>query len=148
MTAPPLGEMTREEICAELNQAESGDVIALAAACVAGDAALVITRPPTVGTVVTQVREPVAEQRFILADVLACQAEVTLHGHQGWAMRMGSDRMATLAAAICAAEFEANGPYAAEIVALCHAGRQRRKENRSAEWERLAPTIVEFEEIP
>ncbi|MEV0621391.1 phosphonate C-P lyase system protein PhnG [Nonomuraea sp. NPDC050404] len=148
MSAPMSGGMTREDVCSELNQLESAEVIALAAACVGDGGDLVVTRPPTVGTVVTQVREPVAEQRFILADVLACQAEVTLRGHQGWAMRMGSDRLATLAAAICAAEYEGDGPLATEVVALCRAGRRRREDERAAEWERLSPTIVEFEEIP
>lgn len=148
MTTPMPGGMTREEICSELNQADAGEVIALAATCIAGEADVIVTRPPTVGTVVTQVREPVAEQRFILADVLVCRAEVTLRGHRGWAMRMGSDRLATLAAAICAAESEGDGSRAPEVAALCRATRARRDEDRAAEWERLAPTIVEFEEIP
>jgi alpha-D-ribose 1-methylphosphonate 5-triphosphate synthase subunit PhnG len=138
----------RAEISSELNQAEATELIALASACLSDDPEVTVTRPPVVGVVMTQVRDTVAEQRFILGDVLACQAEVTRRGTYGWAMRLGSDRLASLAAAICAAEHAADGPRASEIVALCQRTRARRREDRAAEWERLVPSIVEFEEIP
>lgn len=141
-----------EEVCSELSMIDAESVIALASACLSGDhhgpPDIVLTRPPTVGSVVTQVREPVAEQRFILADVLACQAEVTLDGHPGWAVRMGSDRLATLAAAVCAAEYAGQRSQADAVLELCRRGRAEREAARAAEWERLAPSIVEFEEIP
>lgn len=127
---------------------DAAAVIDLASRCLAETDDIVVTRPPTVGSVVTQVREPVAELRFILADVLACQAEVTLRGKVGWAMRMGSDRLATLAAAVCAAEYESGGPHRDDVIALCDQSHTRREQARAAEWERLAPSIVEFEEIP
>lgn len=139
---------TSEEICSELAMADAAAVIELASRCLSGTDDIVVTRPPTVGSVVTQVREPVAETRFILADVLACQAEVTLRGSQGWAMRMGSDRLATLAAAVCAAEYESGGPHHDDVITLCDRSRREREQARASEWERLAPSIVEFEEIP
>jgi alpha-D-ribose 1-methylphosphonate 5-triphosphate synthase subunit PhnG len=140
--------MSREELCSELSMIEASGLIALADECVAGESDVMITRPPTVGSVVAQVREPVAEQRFILADVLACSAEVSLRGHLGWGMRMGADRRAALAAAICDAEVVSAGPYATRVIDLCREGRARREAERAAEWTRLAPSIVEFEEIP
>ncbi len=145
--------MSREDLCSELSMIEASGLIALADECIAAlstadDGELMITRPPTVGSVVTQVREPVAEQRFILADVLACSAEVSLRGHLGWGMRMGADRRAALAAAICDAEVVSAGPYATRVIGLCREGRARREAERAAEWSRLAPSIVEFEEIP
>jgi alpha-D-ribose 1-methylphosphonate 5-triphosphate synthase subunit PhnG len=145
---PETAGPSREQVCSELAMIEAAELISLASACVADAPDIVVTRPPTIGSIVAQVREPVAEQRFILADVLACQAEVMMRGHQGWAMRMGSDRLATLAAAVCAAEFESAGPHQTEIVELCVAGQRRRTETRAAEWQRLAPSVVEFEEIP
>jgi len=135
-------------ISSELNQADAADVIALASACLADDPEVTITQPPRVGVVVTQVREPVAEQRFILGDVLACRAEVRRRGSYGWAMRLGSDTLAVLSAAILAAEYTADGPRRAEIEHLVEHTRRTRDAERAAEWERLAPTIVEFEEIP
>lgn len=140
--------LTRAEITSELNLADAGEVIALAHTCLAADAEVVVTRPPTVGTVVTQVREPVAEQRFIMGDVMVCQAEVRRRGVDGWTMRLGSDRLAALAGAICATEHLSDGPLRGDVIALCERSRERRLTARAEEWERLAPSIVEFEEIP
>lgn len=142
------GVLTREELCSELSMIDSAGLIALADECIADEPDLMITRPPTVGSVVAQVREPIAEQRFILADVLACSAEVSLRGQLGWGMRMGGDKRAALAAAICDAEVVSEGRYATRVIDLCREGRRRREAERAAEWARLAPSIVEFEEIP
>lgn len=135
-------------ISSELNQADAQEVIALASRCLADDPEVTVTRPPTVGVVVTQVREPVAEQRFLLGDVMACQAEVQRRGVYGWAARLGSDTLAVLSTAILAAEHTADGPRRPEIEALVERTEQRRITQRAAEWERLSPSIVEFEEIP
>lgn len=140
--------LTRADIISELNMADASAVIELSHACLADDSDVTITRPPVVGTVVAQVREPVAEERFILGDVLVTQAEVRRREVAGWTMRMGSDRLAALAAAICATEYLSDGPRATDVVALCEAGRAERARLRAAEWERLAASIVEFEEIP
>jgi alpha-D-ribose 1-methylphosphonate 5-triphosphate synthase subunit PhnG len=144
MTAAPR----RSQISSELNQADAGEVIALASLCLADDPEITVTRPPTVGVVVTQVRDTVAEERFILGDVMVTQAEVTRRGEFGWAMRLGSDRMAALSAAVLEAEWVAAGPRAAEIEALVSRTAEGRRAARAAEWERLSPSIVEFEEIP
>lgn len=138
----------RVRISSELNQADAGEVIALASACLADDPELTVTRPPVVGVVVTQARDTVAEERFIVGDVMVTQAEVTRRGAFGWAMRLGSDRMAALSAAVLEAEWVASGPRSAEIEALCDRTAENRRAARAAEWERLSPSIVEFEEIP
>lgn len=140
--------LTRAEITSELNMADAAEVIALSYLCLADDADVVVTRPPVVGTVVTQVREPIAEERFILGDVMVTQAEVRRRGVDGWTMRMGADRLAALAAAICATEYHADGPLRENVITLCEQTKARRVAARAAEWERLAPSIVEFEEIP
>ena len=134
-------------ISAELNQADPAELISLAERCLAEHAAVTVTRAPQVGVVAAQVREPVAEERFLLADVLVCQAEVEYRGAYGWAMRLGDDEVGTLAAAILAAEYGAGGPFAADIESLVDATETARTEARAAEWERLAPTIVEFQEV-
>lgn len=140
--------MSATAVSSELNQADAAQLISLASSCLADDPEVIITRPASVGVVVTQVREPVAEQRFILGDVLVCRATVERRGATGWAMRLGGDRMAALAAAILAAEHGAAGPRTAEIETLCAETVERRRAERAEEWERLAPSIVEFEEIP
>jgi alpha-D-ribose 1-methylphosphonate 5-triphosphate synthase subunit PhnG len=79
--------------------------------------------------------------------VLAVQAEVELGGARGWAMRLGDDRAATLAAAICDAEVQGGRPHAADVLALCGRVAARAAEAEAEEWARLAPTVVEFEEL-
>jgi alpha-D-ribose 1-methylphosphonate 5-triphosphate synthase subunit PhnG len=89
----------------------------------------------------------VAAERFLLGDVMACRAEVELDGQRGWAMRLGDDRAAVLAAAVLDAEVQADRPHAAEVDALCHVVATRRAEREDREWAELAPTIVAFEEL-
>lgn len=134
-------------ISSELNQADPAAVVDLASACLEDDPDLEITRAPRTGVLVTQARDTVAEQRFILGDVMVTQAEVRRRGAHGWAARLGSDRTTTLAAALLAAEHAADGPRRREIDQLVESTASRRAADRAAEWERLAPTIVEFEEV-
>lgn len=107
-----------------------------------------IVRGPEVGTVAAQVREPIAGTRFLLCDVLVSSAEVTIDGTPGWGMRLGADPAAALAQAVCEAELVRGGPRAQRLTELCADAAAVRRMERVAEWERLAPTIVEFEEIP
>ena len=62
-------------------------------------------------------------------------------------MRLGDDRAAVLAAAICDAEVQAARPRAADVAALCRRVADRVAAEEVAEWAELAPTVVEFEEL-
>ena len=94
-----------------------------------------------------QVREPVCEERFFLGEVLVTRAEVELDGTRGWAMRIGEDRAATLAAAILDAETEADGEFADRIVGFCHEVKTDRRWAREQEWAEIAATEVHFDVI-
>lgn len=141
--------LTREERSSWLSQATAAEVIDLADALLddipADDVAVV--RRPEVGTVVVQVREPLDGTRFILADALACSAEVALGDQRGWALRLGDDRQAVIAQAICDAAAERDRQHADRIDALCEHTRERLANERADEWAALTPTIVEFEEV-
>lgn len=127
--------------------AEADDVIALAERCldVYGDPNVLIT--PETGLVVMQVREPVCTERFHLGEVVVTRAEVEIYGHRGWSMRLGHDRVATLGAAVCDAVAAGAGPLATDIAALCELTRERRARRLADEWNEIAPTLVEFEEL-
>jgi alpha-D-ribose 1-methylphosphonate 5-triphosphate synthase subunit PhnG len=62
-------------------------------------------------------------------------------------MRLGDDRTAALAAAICDAEVQAGRPRAADVVDLCGRVAAREAAADAQEWARIAPTVVEFEEL-
>lgn len=142
MSASELG---REERAALLAIAETDELVALADAVLARGGRLDVLRSPRVGCVATQVVEPVAGERFLLGDVIACEAEVALDDVRGWAMRLGDERAAVLAAAVCDAA--ALMDAAAEVDALCARVAAREADRDAAEWAALAPTVVEFEEL-
>lgn len=130
-----------------LAAAERNLLLDLADRCLADTPDPEILAGPDVGTVVLDVREPVEAIRFQLGDVLATRCEVRHRQAQGWAMRMGDDRTAALAAAICDAEYAADGPLADEIARLCTSTAARLARDRAREWAELEPTIVTFEEL-
>lgn len=138
---------TPEQRGALLAAADPAELIALADACLSDGTRPEILLAPEVGCVATQVREPVGRERFLLGDVLACRAEVELGGARGWAMRLGDDRAAVLAAAVCDAEAQAGRALAQEVEALCRRVAERVAAAEAAEWAALAPTVVAFEEL-
>ena len=140
-------EGVREGRAGLLALAGSAELVALADGCLADGVRLTVLVAPEVGCVATEVLEPVGRERFLLGDVLACRAEVELAGSRGWAMRLGDDRVAVLAAAVCDAEVEAGRPMAAAVEALCRRVADRVAEADAAEWAALAPTVVAFEEL-
>lgn len=141
------GEPTRERLCELLASAEPATLAGLAERCLDPSDEPTLIAGPEVGMVMMQVREPVAQERFYLGEVLVTRAEVELGGARGWAMVMGSDRVRALAAAVCDAEVQAGRPRAADVLALCEATAQALVETAAAEWAELVPTEVSFEEL-
>ena len=138
-----LGRERRVELLASI---DAEPLVALADRCL-DRVEPVIVQEPEVGMVMLPVREPVAHERFFLGEVLVTRAEVEIDGHRGWAMRLGHDRAATLAAAICDAVAETRGPEEDEIVQLCRWAEEVAAADRRATWAELSPTEVTFEEL-
>lgn len=139
--------LTRDYRIELLAAAPGQDLLSLA------DRVLKRSEPPTVitgpevGLVMMQIREPVCEERFFLGEVLVTRSEVELAGARGWAMRMGEDRAATLAAAILDAEVEGGGEFADHVLGLCHEVKTDRRWAREQEWAEIAATEVHFDVI-
>ncbi len=140
----PLSPDRRAELLAASGEAE---LIALADRCLEGAGGTQVSIEPTVGTVPFCVREPVVGDRFVLADVLATQAEVEHRGQRGWAVRLGDAKAATLAAAICDAEAASGAGLAAEVDELCRRTERQCREESAREWAELARTEVSFREL-
>jgi alpha-D-ribose 1-methylphosphonate 5-triphosphate synthase subunit PhnG len=139
--------LSRERRAELLAYADGTRLIDLAERCAGDGGDLEIIGEPRVGTLPLEVREPVVRERFVLADVLAVTAEVDLGGVRGWAMRLGDDRVAVVAAAICDAEVERQGEYTEEIERICLEAEAVARAEAIREWNELAPTIVQFEEL-
>ncbi|MEE2033478.1 phosphonate C-P lyase system protein PhnG [Rhodococcus chondri] len=138
---------TRERLTELLAAATEQDLVAAADRCLSDGAELTVLSAPEIGCVATQVREPIGHVRFYLGNVLACQAEVRLGDTRGWAMRMGDDRAAVLAAAVCDAEMAAGRPQADHVRDLCARVEAELGRADREEWAQIAPTIVQFEEL-
>ncbi|MBA2497965.1 MAG: phosphonate C-P lyase system protein PhnG [Acidimicrobiia bacterium] len=125
--------------------ADRDELIGLAERCAAVAPAPVVAGGPEVGSLLLAVREPVAGERFHLGDVLACRAEICVEGGAGWAVRLGDDRLATLAAAVCDAEVDAGRPHAPLVVELCERTEVALAAQHAREWDEVVPTVVAFE---
>ncbi|KIF72855.1 phosphonate metabolism protein PhnG [Streptomyces sp. 150FB] len=141
--------LTREQRSELLAAADHEEIVPLAERLVAEGVTsdLTVVRPPEVGMVVLQVREPVEESRFYLGEVLVTECSVEIAGVPGWAMRAGDDRVAALAAALLDAVAAARLPALAEIDALCGRIADRQAGRDAAEWVEIRSTTVSFEEL-
>ena len=137
----------RTRIASLLALAPASDVIGLADLCLDGADDPTIVMPPTTGTTMLTVTEPVELHRFHLTEVLVTQCEIVHLGATGWASRMGDDLDACLAAAICEAEWLAGGIHADAVAELCNRVEIDRQRERDREWADLVPTIVDFQEM-
>jgi alpha-D-ribose 1-methylphosphonate 5-triphosphate synthase subunit PhnG len=110
-----------------------------------GDPQIILA--PEVGLVMMEIREPVCEERFHLGEVVVTRAEVHFAGRMGWAMRIGTDKVATLAAALCDAVGASDKPERALVDQLCLRNAQRQLVSQRNEWAELSATEVRFEEM-
>lgn len=108
---------------------------------------LQIVYPPEVGMVMMQVREPVCKERFHLGEVVVTRAEVAVGSARGWAMRAGTDRETTLAAALLDACAEYSSELAEAVHELCRQAENRLALQEQQEWAELRATAVNFEEL-
>lgn len=105
-----------------------------------------VSVPAETGLIMMQVREPVCRDRFHVGEVVVTRAEVTWFGSTGWSMRLGSDRTAAMAAALCDAAGELDEGRVI-VEELCCRIEDRVVAEAAAEWAALVPTVVEFEEL-
>jgi len=134
----------RAELLARAGADELRDV---ASRCIAALGEPVIVAPAETGVIVHEAREPIVGDRFQLGEVVVTSAEVHLAEHAGWSLRMGTDRAAALAAAVCDAAAEAGGDPAADVAELLADVEARLRHEERLLLAQLGPTIVEFEEL-
>lgn len=142
----PSADVDRDSRVGLLARADRDTLIHLADACLR-ECEVSTLSGPQLGTVLLQVREPVERRRFYLGDVLVTEARLRLGEHEGWAMRLGDDPEATVAAAVCDAACQAGTSHRDDILELCARTRAELAAHRSAEVADIAATAVEFEEL-
>jgi alpha-D-ribose 1-methylphosphonate 5-triphosphate synthase subunit PhnG len=130
-----------------LARAEPAELTRLADDLLARHGTPEVTVPPETGLVMMQVREPVAAERFHLGEVVVSRAEVEWAGALGWSMRLGTDRGAALAAAMCDAAAELDLDAERQVLDLCERVERRLAAHATQEWTDLLTTQVTFEEL-
>lgn len=140
-------EITRAERTELLSAADPDELRSTAEQCLSVLGAPTVVRPPETGVIVLQVREPVVGDRFQLGEFVTTQAEVVLAGAPGWSCRPGTDRVASLAAAVCDAAADASDDTAPIVDELLRRTTAHLAHDADAARRRLAPTVVEFEEL-
>lgn len=142
--------MSREDICSSLASSDPFALETLVNSLIARGSIsnIEMIRPPSTGTIQMQVREPICEERFIVGDALVTVAEVSVDGTLGWAMRLGGDANAAVAAAVADAHIARVGfesaPELAELVLYTKLEMERAEER---EWAEIRETIIDFEEL-
>lgn len=142
--------MSREDICSSLASSDAVALETLINSLIARGtiANIEMIRPPSTGTIQMQVREPICEERFIVGDALVTVAEVLVAGTLGWAMRLGGDANAAVAAAVADAHIARVGlegvPELAELISYTQLELERTEER---EWAEIRETIIDFEEL-
>ena len=145
----PVEELTmlsREERFEALSVADEAGLVATADRILASNAVTVL-RPPVSGSVMMRAIETADGSVFNLGEVSVTEAEVELKGERGYCMVMGYAPERALSGAVLDAAAEANLSVA-EIEGLLHAALRDEAARRAVEWAELAPTRVQFDEIP
>jgi alpha-D-ribose 1-methylphosphonate 5-triphosphate synthase subunit PhnG len=127
-------------------QGTAEPLLALAEAVLADTPVTVVT-PPRVGMLMLRLREPVVGEVFNAGEVLVTEAQVMLGAHQGYALRLGREPAATLAAAVLDAAVEADHPLTPRILDGLRELAAAEGERQAAAWREVAPTRVAFEEM-
>jgi alpha-D-ribose 1-methylphosphonate 5-triphosphate synthase subunit PhnG len=150
VTDPAPIHLDRDARAALLAVADPGELHEVSRRCIDLVGEPITALPPETGLVMLQVREPVQAERFHLGEVVVSRAEVEwpdAGGAIGWAMRLGTDRVAALAAAVCDGAAEIDLDAAVEVDRLCREVEVRRERALVAEWAELLATRVAFEEL-
>jgi alpha-D-ribose 1-methylphosphonate 5-triphosphate synthase subunit PhnG len=117
------------------------------AEAVLAESEITVITPPRVGMVMLRLREPVVGEVFNAGEVLVTEAQVALGEQQGYAMRLGREPEATLAAAVLDAAVAAGHPLTPRILDGLAALAAAEQERQAAAWSAVAPTRVSFEEM-
>lgn len=138
-----MDRTTRCETLAQASPAAAGRLADLILDGSLGDVQLVL--PPTVGMLMARAIDGAQSETFNLGEVLVSEARVSIAGHEGWGMVMGSNADHALAAAIVDAGLEAGHAASTRITADLTEIAETLARDAADEFQHVAPTRVDFE---
>lgn len=104
-----------------------------------------VITPPTVGMIMARAKDGARNEVFNLGEVLVTEARVSIAGHDGWGMVMGSNLDHALAVAIVDAALEAGHPHRDTIERDLIAIAAEAEAAEKAALATIAPTRVMFD---
>lgn len=112
-----------------------------------GDGQLEILKEPKAAVLMVRARDTARGEIFNFGEALVTEAEVRFYGQTGYMLILGDDQMHALAGAICDAALEAGHPDRPAILETLTTMQRYQQEQVAAEWSRVAPTTVTFDEM-
>lgn len=112
-----------------------------------GEGRLEIIKEPKAAVLMVRARDTARGEIFNFGEALVTEAEVRFYGQTGYMLILGDDQMHALAGAICDAALEAGHPGRPAILETLSTMQRFQQERVAAEWARVAPTTVAFDEM-
>ena len=112
-----------------------------------GGGQLEIVKDPKAAVLMVRARDTAHGELFNFGEALVTEAEVRFYGQTGYMLILGDDQMHALAGAICDAALEAGHPDRPAILKTLTTMRRYQQEQATAEWARVAPTTVAYDEM-
>lgn len=138
--------MDRTDRCELLTQLSDEELARLAALVIDGSlGAVTLITPPTLGMVMARAIEGARGEVFNVGEVLVTECLVSVAGHEGWCMLLGSRPEGAVAAASVDASLEAGHPGRTQVEAELLAYAAARDAAALVERDRLAASRVQFE---
>lgn len=112
-----------------------------------GEGRLEIIKEPKAAVLMVRARDTAHGEVFNFGEALVTEAEVRFYGQTGYMLILGDDQMHALAGAICDAALEAGHPDSHAILETLMIMQRSQQKQVAAEWARVAPTTVAFDEM-
>ncbi len=112
-----------------------------------GEGQLEIVKEPKAAVLMVRARDTAHGELFNFGEALVTEAEVRFYGQTGYMLILGDDQMHALAGAICDAALEAEHRGRPAILETLMMMQRYQQEQVAAEWARVAPTVVAFDEM-
>jgi phosphonate C-P lyase system protein PhnG len=106
-----------------------------------------VARGPAVGLLMVRAEEPSERQQFNFTEVTVSEAEVTAHGHRGYAVVMGRKPEMALAGAILDVALELGHAESEQIEQALNLALARERDRKARLLATVESTRVRFEEM-
>jgi alpha-D-ribose 1-methylphosphonate 5-triphosphate synthase subunit PhnG len=139
--------MEREQRFEIMAAGPAEPLIAMADRLLEQNNSIEIIKEPRPAVMMLRARDTAQGQIFNLGEAIVTEAQVNYCGETGYLLVMGDNQLHALAGAMCDAAVEGNHPLSGDVLETLVLLTHLQKEQAAAEWNRIAPTAVNFDEM-